>query len=295
MTDSAADEPLADAVDLVLLIGDRASLDGFLGAFVQTAGEESTLTPNTIADVGPVSTDLARTVLEFLASRGYGRETSTPEWGIEPRYEACLDLLADARRARRILDLTSDELDTGSFELVCTLPANDPAFQSHDPVDFGMHQITSRLLSLCSAANDSLTILSPFLEAEGIKWLLPGIEGALERGVTVTIVSRELDRGAPNFQALEGLFKVAAQSGGTFALYDYYEGRPDDDRPLYTLHSKVLLVDRNTAYIGSANFTKYGFSENLELGVILRNGHVERLYDLIHYLITEGTVEVHSR
>jgi len=63
-------------------------------------------------------------------------------------------------------------------------------------------------------------------------------------------------------------------------VYDYYEPDPNSEKPLYTLHSKVIIADEQEAYIGSANFTNYGLSQNLEVGVILRGEEVSDLQSI---------------
>ncbi len=184
-------------------------------------------------------------------------------------------------------------------ELGCLLSLHkihvNPLGRFAEAVDFGMSQIASKLLNLCGEAEDTLLLVSPYLEAKGVAWLLPGIEGALKRGVSVSIVSRELEPGTPNFSALDRLFDVARNSDGNVTVYDYYEPKSNSSVPLYTLHSKLLLVDRTKAYLGSANFTKYGFSENLEVGVILRGGSVSELEHLVRYVIKNSATEVFSR
>lgn len=44
--------------------------------------------------------------------------------------------------------------------------------------------------------------------------------------------------------------------------------------PGAALHAKVLVVDRRTALVGSANLTDYGLERNLECGLLIRGGPV---------------------
>lgn len=54
-----------------------------------------------------------------------------------------------------------------------------------------------------------------------------------------------------------------------------------------SMHAKLLVVDRRTALIGSANLTGYGLDRNLECGVLIRGGPVPtRLVD--HLLSARG-------
>jgi len=50
---------------------------------------------------------------------------------------------------------------------------------------------------------------------------------------------------------------------------------PADVRePGASLHAKILVVDRKTALVGSANFTGHGMERNLECGLLIRGGAV---------------------
>lgn len=284
------DTELGDAVDLAVLLGDTRTIDSLLASVVQTTESIEGVTGELLIEMAEdEESESVGTFVDFLDTRAY---LSSPDDLFEDSYDVCVDLLIDARRARKVLDAEREESDPLSFELVCTLPSQDPAFTDHDPIDFGMQQITSRLLGLCRESEDSLVLVSPYLEVGGIDWLFPGLEGALERGVDLTLVSRELEEGGANFRAIERLVKAAEECEGRLAVYDYYQPRSDSDKPLYTLHSKLLLADDDVAYLGSANFTRYGFSENLEVGVVLEGGDVSQLGKLLRHVIENSAIQV---
>lgn len=53
------------------------------------------------------------------------------------------------------------------------------------------------------------------------------------------------------------------------------------------LHAKVIAADRHTALLGSANLTDRALSDNIELGVVLRDPRlVEPLIEHFHWLLT---------
>lgn len=53
------------------------------------------------------------------------------------------------------------------------------------------------------------------------------------------------------------------------------------------LHAKLIAADRHTALLGSANLTDRALSDNIELGVVLRDPRlVEALIDHFHWLLT---------
>lgn len=288
----SGEQRLVDSVDLAQLLGSDSAPTKLLGVVANRAPEGRPLSADEIVDAtDTLDRTLATAFIEFVQSRGYA--TLSPDGNsVEIDYDACIELLTKTRKARRLLDHVEETSETANAEFVCTLPTNDPSFGPVDPVDFGMQQITTRLLSLCRDATDEIVLTSPFLEVDGMGWLLPGLEGALERGVDLTLVSRQLRPGQPNHDAVQELFSIASGTPGTLEVYDYYKSRRDSSHPEYTLHSKLLVVDQSTAYIGSANFTKYGFAENLEVGVVVEATGVASLIDLVAHLITESGVRV---
>lgn len=290
MTVTAADY-IDDAVDLAQLLGNEVDPTELLGVF---ASHRENAQPLTEADltskVDSVDRTDAEMLIGFIRTRGY--VSDDPDDGAHVIVDECIDLFVATREVNRVLKRVEATRRTPTVDPVCTLPSRDPSFQSMDPVDFGMQQITTRLLSICRNATEELVLTSPFLEVDGMEWLLPGLEGALERGVDITLVSRELRQGQPNHDAVRELFSISQEKPGTLRVYDYYEPSESGQAPEYTLHSKVLVADRTTAYIGSANFTKYGFQENLEVGVVVESEAVKSLTDLVAFLVAESAVAV---
>lgn len=292
MTGAGADY-LDDAVDLAQLLGSETDPTEVLGVFASRRTVGRPLRPQELAATADTieQTD-AEMLLGFLQTRGYGNEL--PGGKVDIAYDECIDLLMTTRNVQRVLERVEATRETPTIELVCTLPSRDPTFRTTDPVDFEMQQITTRLLSLCRNATEELVLTSPFLEIDGMEWLLPGLEGALERGVDLTLVSRELRQGQPNHDAVRELLSISQGQPGELHVYDYYEPSDDGQAPKYTLHSKLLVADRSIAYVGSANFTRYGFQENLEIGVVVKDKTVKSLTDLVAHLVAESAVEVDS-
>lgn len=278
-----------EAVEFALLLEDVEQVETILGDFLLSVDSESNIDqetfPTTNAKYGE---DFTTIVLYFFEEHGYLQPNGSNDWSLDTSYSECIRLLVETWNVERVNQAMAQHLDDVSFEAVCTLPRQDPTFENVEPLDFGMRQITSALLTLCRQAERTLTVVSPFLESEGVGWILPGLEQALARGVDVTVVSRELTTGEPNHSALKDLYAYTKENGGNLTVYDYYKAKENSAGPLYTLHSKLILVDERAAYVGSANFTKYGFSENLEIGVIVRGDAVTRLSKLLTHL-TEGS------
>jgi len=275
-----------NAVDLAVIADSTSQLDVILSDVLVGAPEaDGPSFPTARNRFGDGLADGVGYFLENCGLATIGTERSNLR---EIDREAVVDLLVTARLVSRSFEAAAEEFDTGEHEFVCTLPDSDPDFADLSPSDFEMQRLTSALLGLCRDASESLTVVSPYLESGGVEWLLHGIEGAIRRGVDVTVVSRELEAGEPNMAALSDLFDLAGGDHGELRVYDYYEADPDSRRPLYTLHSKVLVADAERAYVGSANFTTYGFTENLEVGVIVEGPHVKHLQQLFDTVVASA-------
>jgi cardiolipin synthase len=61
-----------------------------------------------------------------------------------------------------------------------------------------------------------------------------------------------------------------------------------------SMHAKLLVIDRRTALVGSANLTGYGLERNLECGVLIRGGPVPGLL-AEHVLTADGLAPLPNR
>ncbi|MET7702313.1 DISARM system phospholipase D-like protein DrmC [Streptomyces sp. NPDC005485] len=98
----------------------------------------------------------------------------------------------------------------------------------------------------------------------------------------VTEIARAVDRGV----RVDLLLEESTQASAAFAAL------PDEVHVWHrldtsgVLHAKLIAADRHTALLGSANLTDRALTNNIELGVMLRDPHmVEPLIDHFHWLL----------
>jgi phosphatidylserine/phosphatidylglycerophosphate/cardiolipin synthase-like enzyme len=121
---------------------------------------------------------------------------------------------------------------------------------------------------IAAAARNRLTVMTPFLDAHGAKWL-----GALLRkarpGIRTTVILRYLD--SPSHSSYpEGLAALRDVLGSTGAeILDYAISR-GTGQGVETFHAKVVLADDDYAYVGSANMNKASLESSMELGILVR-------------------------
>ncbi len=67
------------------------------------------------------------------------------------------------------------------------------------------------------------------------------------------------------------------------------EADPYDD--MAALHAKIIVCDRARALVTSANFSRHGLHDNIEIGVSVRADVVARIADFLHAMIVQREVE----
>jgi len=104
------------------------------------------------------------------------------------------------------------------------------------------------------------------------------LEKSLETGVKTTLVINNL---AGQDQEVRDRFISWKQKFPYFRLVDF-------SRSEKTLHAKVVVVDREKAVIGSANFSWGGMSGNYEIGVLIEGRDAWMLSKLVDDVATSS-------
>lgn len=144
----------------------------------------------------------------------------------------------------------------------------------------GFTETTAVLRRLVLEAEHRLVLASPFLD-DGIRSLLPGIASHVDKGGECLLITRDLlevgDRGRNRRTVDELRNRVRRREG---LRISWWGGSN------LGVHLKVAIADDATAYVGSANFTRGGLGEHLEVGVLLEGPGVEELAALLERAAT---------
>ncbi len=166
----------------------------------------------------------------------------------------------------------------GSAELLLDQPpTGNPANASEAPV-----QLAAELVSLIDSADDNIWMVSAYLIPT--KEFELAIERARKRGVDVKILTNSI-RSNNHITAHSAYRKHIRQ------LLDHgvglYEVRSDaKDRSTYmqgpvdskglALHAKLMVVDADKVFLGSANFDPRSLRINTELGLAIKSSELNR-------------------
>ena len=138
-------------------------------------------------------------------------------------------------------------------------------------------EVTQRLIQMVSSATEEVIVVSPYFvpQREGVDFF-----GALaKKGVRVVILTNSL--ASTNHSSVHAVYaryrKPLLRHG-----VELYELRPiedgsmvgDADSARLTLHSKVAIVDRLSAFVGSFNLDPRSLYINTELGMVVESGDI---------------------
>jgi phosphatidylserine/phosphatidylglycerophosphate/cardiolipin synthase-like enzyme len=143
------------------------------------------------------------------------------------------------------------------------------------------------VLRLIGSARQRLTLLAPYLEAEGIGRLQEELLIALARRVSVVLVTQDANvLGSCASASLESLRREARGLPGTLRVYSAPASAP------VFLHSKLIVADGIAAIVGSANLTGNALLRNLETGVLVGARQAVEIEHVVQRAIELGHVQL---
>jgi phosphatidylserine/phosphatidylglycerophosphate/cardiolipin synthase-like enzyme len=241
------------------------------------------LVENRLSDERVEAIFLALTnVAGLLRHRRDRRGAQYDQYQIDP--ERLRRILNDAILLRQAFDYFQDQArPSGQVELIATLPDTLPlplAVRREIP------SLATTLHRLITNARQEVIILNPFFEQEGFDRLAAALLAAARRGVAVITITRELsDVTSANYRILKQLWEQSLQQGVAEQCHFYEYHLVESGRILITAHAKVMIVDRRTAYVGSANLTEYGMNRFIEIGVALTGVEVRNIAAILEAIL----------
>ena len=167
-------------------------------------------------------------------------------------------------------EITAKALPGSTSLLVDEPPRDNPALAAEAPVE-----VAHALLALVEAAREEIIVVSAYFIPTAV--LEEAVRRAEERGVEVRLLTNSIR--SNNHLVAHSAYRnhiEALMSHGA----ELYEVRVDaEDRPFYirspisekqlALHAKVLIVDHDRVFIGSANLDPRSLRINTEMGLLV--------------------------
>lgn len=156
------------------------------------------------------------------------------------------------------------------WHLVLTAPTNHPT-------DHGIVRRTGATLrELIASARQEVRLYAPFTTATGLHILEEALVHAARHGARIELTVPDQDEPRRLLRHLSAELIDAIRLGWLI---------PGVPWP----HLKVVLVDGEAAYVGSANLTRAGLAGgNLELGVLIRGMETQKVSRLLDSIVGHG-------
>jgi phosphatidylserine/phosphatidylglycerophosphate/cardiolipin synthase-like enzyme len=171
-------------------------------------------------------------------------------------------------------------------ELAITMPL-DPSFLKKELAAAlgrpgGFLSTGAAFTRLAQAALRRLVVMTPFIDAEGFRWLRRVFEAAPLECRRILIL-RDTDRYAVEL----GVEHADWLRGLQVSVHDYHlshDAASGRQLPIETFHAKIVLADDILAYVGSANLLSSSEALCLETGFLVEGAaasDVARLVDAV--------------
>jgi len=195
---------------------------------------------------------------------------------------------------KKLLGFEKSEKESPSLKesLVVSIPlslSDNLSLLQKKHTEVSILELKDALKLLISQAKHEILITSPFMELDGIMYILDEIAEAAKRGVSIRVISRDiLER--KNYD-----FSYANKLKGISKLYVLFEQNKSDPTALLSvrdygksisqysgqnlhyegIHQKMVIVDRKYAYVGSGEIRSPSFITNGEAGALFLDKKAE--------------------
>jgi phosphatidylserine/phosphatidylglycerophosphate/cardiolipin synthase-like enzyme len=277
-------KPVSDDFLFRVLRFDLLGASRLLGAIARSPSPH--LTSEMIADMARdegVSAERARRLIDsFLELRIVERSSD-----VLTRALSQSNALDGAIFLRGAANAAFEFTDSNSVEIVLSPPLHPSRLMEVLPKQkFGwarLHNTRDALIALASTARKRLVILSPFLDDVGMAWV-EDLFAAPPTGVERVLVVRGTDH------ALCELLDSRRNEHDRLSIGVYRYAIEHDqntrDAKIETFHAKIVLSDKDAAYIGSSNMNRASKELSLECGVHIAGPCVRPVATLVDSILS---------
>lgn len=218
-------------------------------------------------------------VLKAGAPHGLFRQHSPLTWSPLAEQAVMQRLAWMLQGASSYLDLIHHDSD--EVNVVLTKPARpselERALREAGYEQVGLVATGEMFPAMAASAAGQFTVMTPFLDLAGAEVLVQLFSRSTPP-VERRLVLRSSQTGLPDgyLAAADRLRQLGVR------IFDYRLER--DGGGFETFHAKVVLADRNWAYVGSTNMNQWSLAYSMELGVSLKGraaGRIARVIDAV--------------
>lgn len=174
------------------------------------------------------------------------------------------------------------------YQIAATLPENILSMKSDT--------LTTRkaLRDLLSSAKNEILVSQPFLDNIFVDIYEDELRQLAKKGTRFVLLTRKVSTDTITVKGILKIFEMYAMHshGSKFEVYEHWIPlRIDNEssKQFVGLHAKLVMTE-DQAYLGSANWTGYSLSNNVELGLLMRDKTIiHQLKDLFFFVMAQST------
>ncbi len=277
-------KPISDEFLLASLSFDPLGASRLLGAIARSPGPH--LSVDIIADMARdegLSAERSRRIVDAFVKLRILEDTS----GNLTRLLAEPDALEKSIFLRGAAHATFEFKDRNDVEIVLSPPLHPSRLMEVLPKQkFGWARLRNTrdsLIALASTARKRLVILSPFLDDVGMEWV-EEVFAAPSPDAERILVVRAAD--ASVREILESKRPEHRRLGIRVYRYAIEHDPQTRDAKIETFHAKIVLSDKDAAYIGSSNMNRASRELSLECGVHITGPCVRPVVTLVDSILS---------
>ena len=151
--------------------------------------------------------------------------------------------------------------------------------------------LVKHLADLINNCQKDLLVVTPYWSRQGVEILKKRIDNNL-RKTSKALLLTPANMDDENYVGCQS-FKSLLNDLGFDVMHRVPKPMSDGVTPM--VHAKVLIADKNLAYVGSANLSQNGLSHSIEVGVSLEGGAAFHLYSWFenisnNFFVNEGSL-----
>lgn len=210
------------------------------------------------------------------ATQRSGRGASFADNTFDVRTQRAASVLTQQAAAMNAQTRHVDSRDYVSNEFVATLP------EGFEPSKKRIREIASIaevLRGQVFSADHSVRIANPYFDPS--LELIDDLASLPQRGIETKVLTRETSTSEATRDALNRMWRRLNSKGREkIHVADLHERDHRTGRQVFATHAKMLLVDTEVCYVGSANLTDNSLFSNFEFGVLIEGEVVEEAVEL---------------
>ena len=139
-------------------------------------------------------------------------------------------------------------------------------------------------------AEQSVDIINPYWSADIVSQLFRGFDRKQIKFRLLTLISGK--GGKKNLSALLQLQEIINKAGSSIEYYSPTDEQSKKTDAIAPIHAKLVVADGCRAYLGSANLSKGGLYNGLEIGIIHQGPTVKELATLSNWIFVHSTIQL---